>query len=310
MVLGTWGVVRHHTSGRDRMMERVGSAVVQGVRVAGFDLHTHTVFSDGTTTPEDNVALACELGLEGLGVTDHDTTAPFERAAAAADGTALEVVLGTEFSAELDGRSVHVLGFWVDPSHAPLVEELDRLRDERTDRARRIVARFRDLGVEVSFERVRELAADAPIGRPHIAQAVVETGAAASTREVFDTWLADGGPAYVEKHAVAPDRAVELLVAACGVPVLAHPGLYGGEGDHGLSAELIERLTEVGLAGVEADHPDHTPEQRSRYRDIAVGLGIEVTGGSDYHGDSKTNRLGEVTTPREVVERLREWRRA
>jgi predicted metal-dependent phosphoesterase TrpH len=284
--------------------------------VAGFDLHTHSSFSDGTTTVEHNVEVALGLGLDGLAITDHDTTAPYRRAMAAAEDTPLELVLGTEFSAELDGLSVHVLGYWIDPGFAPLSDELERLVDERTDRARRIVARFAELGIEVSFDRVVELAAGAPIGRPHLAQAVVETGAAADTREVFDRYLADGGPAYVEKHAVSPERAVELLVAACGVAVLAHPGLTGrrevdpDDPAAGLDDVVVERMTAAGLAGIEADHPDHTPEQRARYRDLARALGLEVTGGSDFHGDAKTNRLGEVTTPREVVERLRGWRRA
>lgn len=279
--------------------------------MGGFDLHTHTVFSDGTTTPEDNVRAAAALGLEGLGITDHDTTAPFERALAAADATDLEVVLGTEFSAEHEGRSVHVLGFWIDPGYAPLADELARLRDERLNRARRIVERFLTLGVPVSFERVLALAGDAPIGRPHIAQAVVETGAASSTREVFDRYLADGGPAYVEKHAVDPMRAVELLVGACGVAVLAHPGLYGRrEEQEGIDDGLVEAMAAAGLAGIEADHPDHTDAQRSRYRDLALGLGLAVTAGSDFHGDAKTNPLGSATTSREVVERLRVWRRA
>ena len=278
--------------------------------MTGYDLHTHTVFSDGTTTPEENVALAARIGLEGLGITDHDTTAPFERAVAAAEGTDVEVVLGTELSAELDGRSVHVLGYWIDPGHAPLAQEIDRLRNERTDRARRMVVRFAELGVEVAFDRVRELAGDAPIGRPHVAQAVVETGAASSVQEVFDTWLADGGPAYVEKHAVDPWRAVGLVVAAGGVAVLAHPALYGGEGSGGLDPELVERMAEAGLAGIEADHPDHTAEEQARWREIAAALELEVTAGSDYHGEGKTNRLGERTTPRATVERLRAWRRA
>jgi 3',5'-nucleoside bisphosphate phosphatase len=279
--------------------------------VGGYDLHTHTMFSDGTTTPEENVREALALGLDGIGITDHDTTAPFERAVAAADGTGLEVVLGTEFSAEHDGRSVHVLGFWIDPGFAPLIDELDRLRDERRDRAARIVERFQALDVPVRFERVLELAGNAPIGRPHIAKAVVETGAVSSTREVFDRYLADGGPAYVEKHAVSPVRAVELLVAACGVPVLAHPGLYGvRDGQEGIDDELVEAMVSAGLAGIEADHPDHTDAHRTRYRDLALGLGLAVTAGSDFHGDAKTNRLGSATTPREVVERLRGWRRA
>lgn len=279
--------------------------------MSGYDLHTHTVFSDGTTTPEDNVRDALELGLEGLGVTDHDTTGPFDRARAAAAGTALEIVTGTEFSAELDGRSVHVLGYWVDPGDAPLQAETDRLRNEREHRAEAIVARFRQLGVDVSMARVRELAGAAPLGRPHIAQAVVESGAAASTREVFDTWLADDGPAYVPKHAVDPVTAVRLLLAAGGVAVLAHPGLYGARDDDGpgISAAVVEEMVAAGLAGIEADHPDHTDEHRARYRDLARALDLEVTAGSDYHGERKTNLLGSATTPREVVERLRARRR-
>lgn len=274
--------------------------------MAGYDLHTHTVYSDGTTTPEANVVAASALGLEGLGITDHDTTAAYGPAREAAHDRDLDLVLGVEFSAERDGRSVHVLGYWIDPGYPPLSDELERLADERTDRARRIVARFHDLGIDVAYDRVVELAAGAPIGRPHIAAAVVETGAAADLREVFDRYLADGGPAYVEKHAVHPVRAVELLVASGGVAVLAHPGLDGPrDGTGGIEHELIEAMAAVGLAGLEADHPDHTDEQRRSYRDLAGVLELEVTGGSDFHGDHKTNALGSATTPREVVERLR-----
>lgn len=274
--------------------------------MAGYDLHTHTDLSDGTTSIEANVADAVALGLEGLGVTDHDTTAPFARAVEAAAGTGLELVLGTEFSAEHDGFSVHVLGYWIDPDDRPLQDEMDRLRNERYDRAVAIVERFRALDVPVTFARVQELAGAAPIGRPHIAQAVVETGAAATTREVFDTWLADGGPAYVAKHAVDPVRAVELLTGAGGVAVLAHPGLFGArDGVQGLDDEVVEAMVEAGLAGIEADHPDHTDAHRTRYRDLARGLGLAVTAGSDYHGEAKTNRLGSATTPRLVIEELR-----
>ncbi|MTV26508.1 PHP domain-containing protein [Nitriliruptoraceae bacterium ZYF776] len=274
--------------------------------MAGYDLHTHTDLSDGTTTPEENVAAALELGLEGLGVTDHDTTAPFERARAAAEGSGLEVVLGTEFSAEHDGYSVHVLGYWIDAGDRPLQAEMDRLRNERYHRAEAIVAKFVDLGVPVDFGRVRELAGEAPIGRPHIAKAVVETGAVASTQEVFDVYLADGGPAYVEKHAVDPVRAVELLRGAGGVAVLAHPGLYGArDGVGGTPDDLVEAMAAAGMVGIEADHPDHTSEHRDRYRDLARGLDLVVTAGSDYHGEAKTNLLGSTTTPRAAVELLR-----
>ena len=277
--------------------------------MAGFDMHTHTNLSDGTTTPEQNVADAIAHGLEGLAVTDHDTTAGFARSFAAAEGTGLTIVPGTEFSAEHDGYSVHVLGYWVDPNNQALQTEMDRLRNERYHRAEQIVEKFQRLDVPVSFERVKELAAEAPIGRPHIAAAVVETGAVETTREVFDRYLADGGPAYVEKHAVDPVRAVELLVGAGGVAVLAHPGLYGArEGVDGIADEVVEQMVQAGLAGIEADHPDHTDEHRRQYRDLGKGLQLVITAGSDYHGEAKTNQLGAATTSREAVEQLQSRR--
>jgi predicted metal-dependent phosphoesterase TrpH len=272
--------------------------------VPGYDLHTHTILSDGTTTPEDNVRMAVELGLEGLGVTDHDTTAPIERATAAADGTGLEIVPGTEFSAELGESSVHVLGYWIDPDDVALQTEMDRLRNERSRRAEQIVARFNALDVPITFARVRELAGEAPIGRPHIAKAVVETGAADQIREVFDRWLQDGGPANVPKYAVDPVHAVELIRGAGGVAVVAHPGLYGRT-DQGLDAATIEAMVGAGMAGIEADHPDHDDLTRARYRDLALALGLVITSGSDFHGERKALQLGESTTPRARLEALR-----
>lgn len=276
--------------------------------MAGYDLHSHTVLSDGTTTPEQNVAAAVAMGLEGLGVTDHDTTAPFERAFAAADGTGVEIVPGTEFSAELDASSVHVLAYWIDPADEPLQTEMDRIRNERERRAEQIVTKFNDLGIGVTFARVQELAGAAPIGRPHIAKAVIETGAASEMQEVFDTWLHDGGPAYVPKYAVDPVEAVRLLTAAGGVAVLAHPGLYG-RGDAGISEETVEAMAAAGMAGIEADHPVHSVEVRDRYRRIAEGLGLLVTAGSDFHGERKDLELGQATTSKVTLEGLRERRR-
>lgn len=270
----------------------------------GYDLHTHTVLSDGTTTPEDNVRQALDLGLEGLGVTDHDTTAPHDRARAAAEGTGLEIIPGVEFSAELDGASVHVLGYWIDGDDPALSAEMDRLRNERSRRGEQIVEKFRSLGVEITFERVQEIAGAAPIGRPHIAKAVVEVGAAADIQEVFDEWLADGGPAYVPKYAVHPIRAVELLRAAGGVAVLAHPGLYGRD-DGGVGDDLVAAMTDAGLAGIEADHPDHDSRMRRRYRDLAAALDLVTVAGSDFHGERKDLELGEAVTSRTELERLR-----
>ncbi len=273
----------------------------------GYDLHTHSLHSDGTTTIEQNVADAVELGLEGLAITDHDTTNGFDEACAAAEGTALEIIPGVEFSAELDASSVHVLGFWIDPANADLQTEMDRLRNERERRAEQIIEKFNALGIPASIDRVREIAGEAPLGRPHIAKAVLETGKVADTQEVFDKYLADGGPAYVPKYAVSPVRAVELLTNAGGVAVVAHPGLFGSrnQDEAGLSADAIEEMVAAGMVGIEAGHPDHTDANTQLYRDLAKAHGLVITAGSDYHGEAKENRLGSATTTRQQVEELR-----
>ncbi len=273
----------------------------------GYDLHTHSTASDGTTSVTDNVAHARALGLDGIAVTDHDTMAAVDEARAAT-GDDLEIIPGTEFSAELAASSVHVLGYWTDPRDRALAAEMDRLRNERLRRAQDIVAKFHGLDVPVSMDRVLELAGGAPVGRPHIAQAVVETGAVATTQEVFDDYLADGGPANVAKHAVHPVRAVELLIGAGGVAVLAHPGLFGSRTGEVMDDEVIEAMAAAGMVGIEADHPDHTDEQRRTYNDLAVALGLVVTAGSDYHGDAKEQDLGDATSPAAAVEALRDCR--
>lgn len=277
--------------------------------MVGYDLHTHSTCSDGATSTVDNVRRAARAGLVGIAVTDHDTCAGAAAAADEAAEVGVEVIRGTEFSAEHDGVSVHVLGYWIDPGAPELANELVRLRHARSDRARRIVERLVELGIDVRLDRVAALAGDAPVGRPHIARAVVELGVAADEREVFDRYLADGGPAHVPKHAVDPVRAVRLLTGAGGVAVLAHPGLFGRRGDgRGVPAAVIAEMTAAGLVGIETDHPDHTPYQRERFRALASELGLLVTGGSDHHGHGREDRLGCVTTPVSVVEELRAYR--
>jgi predicted metal-dependent phosphoesterase TrpH len=248
----------------------------------GIDLHTHTDRSDGTFTPSELVRRAAGLGLDVVAVTDHDTTEGLAEARATGEEVGVEVVPGVEFSAEHDGTSVHVLCYWMDVEDADLQAELGRLRDDRFRRGELMVGRLNELGMPVSFERVREIAGGGNIVRPHVAQAMVEAGVVGSEGEAFERWIADGKPAHVPKHALEPLDALALIRAAGGLCVLAHPGMWGDQTE--VPVELIESMAGAGMAGLEVDHTDHTSEQRARYRALAERLGLVPTGGSDCHG--------------------------
>ncbi|MET0801757.1 MAG: PHP domain-containing protein [Actinomycetota bacterium] len=269
----------------------------------GYDLHTHSTCSDGTESPARNVEMAIERGLAGLGVTDHDTFEGLDEAVAAAEGRELEVVPGIEFSAEYDGASLHVLGYWVDTTDDALRAELQRLSDSRFRRGEMMIENLQAAGYDISFERVRELAGDDLIARPHVAQAMVEAGIVQTEKEAFDRFIADGGVAYVPKHALDPVDALHLIGAAGGVCVLAHPAMWKGNGS--VPDELIERMAAEGMVGIEVDHPDHDDETRAYYRAMAERFGLVPTGSSDCHGARYDYRLGSDTTPRELVEELR-----
>jgi predicted metal-dependent phosphoesterase TrpH len=270
------------------------------------DLHTHSNVSDGTNTITQNVRLALERGLDGIAVTDHDTTAGYAEAEAATADTDLAWVPGIEFSAEYDGASLHVLAYWADATNAPLVAELQKLTDTRFRRGELMVENLQALGYAISFDRVREIAGDALIARPHIAQAMVEAGIVATEKEAFDRFISDGGVAYVPKHALAPMDALRLIREAGGVCVLAHPAMWKGSG--AVPDALIEEMADAGMGGLEIEHPDQGPEQRAHYRALAARLDLVPTGGSDCHGARYDYRLGSETTPGELVNEL--WRRA
>jgi predicted metal-dependent phosphoesterase TrpH len=269
-----------------------------------FDLHTHTVHSDGTTTPEDNALMAKRLGLGGLALTDHDTVAGWAQMRDACTHYGLVFVPGIELSTERDGRSVHLLGYWVDPDNPALMAECDRLRNERVRRAQEICAKLAALGMPVDVDRVKQIAGEAPIGRPHVASAMIEAGYVTDISEAFDEYLADGGPAYVPKYAVDPLRGLRLLRDAGGAVVLAHPGV-SEDGGGPVTPALLDELAAAGLAGVESDHPAHEPEVVERWRVLATKHALVTTGASDFHGERKDLRLGDRTTSASTLELLR-----
>jgi 3',5'-nucleoside bisphosphate phosphatase len=269
------------------------------------DLHTHTVFSDGTFTPEELVALARDRGVTTLAVTDHDSTEGLDRAFSAADGTGVDIVPGVEFSTVREAHGIHVLAYWPDLQDRAFQAELERLREDRFRRGERMVTTLRELGYPVTFERVREIAKGKNIVRPHVAQALVEAGVVPTIEEAFTPELiGEGGRAYSEKHALDPVDALRLIKGAGGVVVVAHPGLFREK--LGAPDDVIEELAGAGLDGIEAAHPDHSPEAEARYRKLARRLDLVATGSSDCHGTRYDPvRLGSVTTEPHEFDRLK-----
>lgn len=269
------------------------------------DLHSHTTVSDGTDSPDELLAKARALGLDVLAVTDHDTFdhLPAVRRAGRREG--IEVLDGMEMSCEYAGTSVHLLAYGMDSADAALNDELERIRAGRTERLPRMLVKLAALGAEVSEAEVLAQVGDAPsIGRPHIADALVARGHVADRTEAFERFLADGGPAYVERYHPDVRTGIELIHAAGGLAVIAHP--WGRSSAAALSEDVLTSLVaDHALDGFEVDHEDHDPEQRRRLRALADRLGVLGTGSSDHHGLGKPNMpLACNTTPPEVYAAL------
>ena len=264
------------------------------------DLHTHSTASDGTDAPAEVVAAAAAAGLDVVALTDHDTTGGWDDAAAALpSGTAL--VRGAEFSCVVPGRdgakpiTVHLLGYLFDPTHAAIVAEQTRLRTERESRLRRMTERMAAAGYPVDVDTVFALLPEgASAGRPHLARALVSAGVVSSVSEAFAKLLYTGSPYDVEKSDTPAAPAVEMVRAAGGVAVFAHP--LARRRGRVVDERAIAELATAGLAGLEVDHPDHVPEDRALLRGLAAELDLVVTGSSDYHGTNKTTPIGAETT--------------
>jgi predicted metal-dependent phosphoesterase TrpH len=270
------------------------------------DLHCHTTASDGTLDPKRLIERARADGVDVIAVTDHDTLDGLEPCMHFGDELSVRVVPGIELSC-YEQRSVHMLGYFVDPDFAPLRDELVRLKAERVTRARRIVERLNDLGYDLTFGEVRAHSGGEIFARPHIARAMVARGYIASVRDAFTPDLiGDGGRADVTKPSPTPGEGIELIRRAGGVPVMAHPAVGHHEGpERSVPIALIEALKAVGLQGIEVDHPDHPRAIRDELAALAVTLDLVPTGGSDFHGEPG-HRVGNCTTSEQNLARLEE----
>jgi predicted metal-dependent phosphoesterase TrpH len=278
------------------------------------DLHVHSDASDGTDPPGDLVRKAWAIALDGapldgIALTDHDTIAGYHDAAAAVERLAgppdrpFVVVPGVELSCILGDVSLHLLGYLFDSANAPLAAELELLRTDRIRRAKAMVDKLVELGAPVTWQQVSAIAGDGAVGRPHIAQALVVAGVVPDIPAAFvPDWIANDGRAYVEKYSLTPARAIDLVNAAGGVTVFAHPAASSRGAV--VEEEAIETFAAAGLDGLEVDHPDHDEPTRARLRAVARDLGLLVTGSSDYHGSVKAVQIGANTTDPEVLDTL------
>lgn len=267
------------------------------------DLHTHSTVSDGTDTPAELVAAAVAAGIDVLGITDHDTVGGWAEAEEAARTLGIGLVRGIEISCHYQSSSLHLLGYLTDPADPALTEELARARDSRATRLERMVDRMAADGIPITYEQVlAHVGPGATPGRPHIADALIEGGVIQHRDEAFVDWLNEQSPYYVHHYAIEPVRAVRLVRAAGGVPVVAHP--FTRTRGSTIPDSFVGDLVEAGLGGLEAYHRDHGPEEVARAERLAREYGLLLTGSSDYHGEGKLNRLGENTTSPDVLEAI------
>ncbi len=270
----------------------------------GYDLHIHSKISDGTQTVAELVQEISGTGLEGFALTDHDTTAGWKEAAECAATAGLDFIPGMEISCSHAGRSVHLLSYLHDPTYVPLLEEIGKARASRVNRAQLMVERLSE-DFPITWENVQEQTGEgATVGRPHIADALVVAGVVSTRSEAFASILTPQSRYYVSHYAVSPIDAVRLVREAGGVPIIAHPRARSR--GRVITEETLETMIDAGLAGLEIYHRDNSTEDRAWLLQLAQRRNLLITGSSDYHGTGKPNHLGENTTDRDTVARIRE----
>lgn len=265
------------------------------------DLHIHSSASDGRLSPEEIVGESARRGLSVIALTDHDTISGLASALAKAEAfPELKLIPGVELSTDASQGEVHILGYFIDYTDGELVARLERMRNSRLERAQAMIAKLRGLGVNIEWSRVQEIAGGGSVGRPHLAQAMLEKGYIASLKEAFTSYIGRGGSAYVERRKLTPAVAVELILRVKGLPVLAHPLTVSDP------EALVIELKAAGLVGIEAYYPDYSADEVKELKGLAEKYNLAVTGGSDYHGLDTESAIviGDVPVPFSAAEHL------
>ncbi len=264
------------------------------------DLHTHTTYSDGSLSPYELIKKAKSAGLRVISITDHDSVSALDEAIEIGKEFDVEVIPGMELSATHDGTEMHILGYLMDYHNKALEEALSIFREKRLRRVERMVDKLNRMNIPLTIESVLANVTGDSIGRPHVANALVNEGHAQSYYQAFNKYIGDGKPAYEKKHDFSPEETVRLISEAGGLSFLAHPGRT-------VSEDVIFKLIKAGLDGIEVIHPSHTPEQAGYYRGIVSEYYLLESGGSDFHGGMKNDehQFGKHTIPVAAVDAMR-----
>lgn len=271
------------------------------------DLHLHSIFSDGSFTPEALAETAAGAGLSAIALTDHDCTAGLARFEAGCAGAGVRGITGVEISADVAVGTMHMLGYFIDAAHDRLNALLAEVREGRERRNARILERLNGLGLALAWDEVTAYAGDEIVSRSHFAQALEDKGYVSSRQAAFDRYLAKGKPGYVDRYRMTPEGGIGAIVEAGGVPVLAHP--YTLELNAGALRAYLQELKAHGLQGIEVYYPEHNAERVRRYRKLAEDLDLVATGGTDFHGAATPHLrmgvgFGSLRVPDEIVPAL------
>ncbi len=264
------------------------------------DLHIHTYYSDGTSSPEEIVADALKAGLACIAITDHDITEGVAPAIAAAKPSGLEVIAGIELSSEIEGKDVHILGYFIDYAKGPLFERLGTFLDARVARMKQMLLNLKAVGIDnIEFDEVCALTKSRAVGRAHLALLLHQKGWVASFKDAFEKYLSEGRPGWASKYKQTPFEAIDLIRRSGGIAVMAHPMLTQKD-------ELISPMVKAGLGGLEVYYPNTTDTVIKFYEKIAKKYDLVMTGGSDAHGSVKSHTyVGKATVAYATVELMK-----
>ncbi len=267
------------------------------------DLHLHTNFSDGTNTVAELLQKAKDAGLSCISITDHDTVEGLKYLKENIKNPDLEVIPGIELTAEHEDKEIHILGYFIDFENKSFLEQLAAIKRARVKRIKDMTAKLKSLNVNIDPEEVLCLSEVGTVGRLHLARVMLKNGCVASLQEAFNKYIGDNGPAYVGRFRLSPEKAIQLIERVGGVSVLAHP--------YSLSKQdLIPKLVDFGLSGIEVYYPEHSSSQIRNYLEVARKFDLLITGGSDCHGNAKpTELIGEIKLPYDFVEKIKLRRR-